>query len=105
MPRPYTKYACEYRCRFSSRSRRKTVQHEKRCLHNPDKRSCLTCRHSDAEVDVIHNETFGYIVGERRFRTCAIDRLPEQAKEDKDGWGYLKPKIWCRWWESRKAGA
>lgn len=100
MPRPYMKYACDYRCHFSSRSRRKTEEHEKTCLHNPAKRACLSCRH---DRGLCSDEDGG------PWRECRIDKLPEQGVDDKygiyAGFGRTKPKINCRWWEYKRGGS
>jgi hypothetical protein len=100
MPRPYTKYACEYRCHFSNRSAHKTVLHEMTCLHNPAKRSCLSCRH---DRGLCGDENGG------PWRECRIGKLPEQGVDDAIGYtahyGRTKPKINCRWWETKRGAA
>lgn len=58
MPRKVTAYACEFKCgRTVSTKRAAIVAHEKRCICNPTRRTCRTCRHD--ELVPFENDT-GY---------------------------------------------
>lgn len=74
MPRPIKAYACEFRCGRNVLTSRKTMaDHELRCLHNPARRSCVTCVH-DGEDSCFDG---GPDWPEHVWRTCEVDARPE----------------------------
>ena len=41
-----TAYLCKYRCGKLSVNKDRIETHETRCLKNPDRRACITCKHN-----------------------------------------------------------
>jgi hypothetical protein len=67
MPRRVLAYACEYRCGFKIYTRPEPIRkHEPRCLRNPARKACVTCRHTGKDWDDF-----------REWYTCEVDKLPE----------------------------
>ena len=75
MPRKVTAYACAYRCGAKVRTSRRAIEeHERcRCLRNPERRACATCRHDswDQLPDCRHGETLWM-----RVRCCDVGAKP-----------------------------
>jgi len=52
MPRTITAYACDYKCGGKVQtSRKRMVQHEELCFHNPARRACISCRYFESYDD------------------------------------------------------
>ena len=48
MPREITAYACKFHCRRRAvQDKKRMIEHEARCFHNPINRACQTCEHKD----------------------------------------------------------
>ena len=43
MPKQIKAFACEFKCRKVLTKKQSMIEHEARCFHNPETKSCATC--------------------------------------------------------------
>ena len=94
MPIEYTitKYKCKFRCGFSNRSQGIVEEHEARCWKDPEKRSCVSCKHNRFDLRYQPTE-FEYA---RPYRECMEGHdVPEEDEQ-----GNMPPALNCPFWEA-----
>lgn len=79
MPREVKAWACEWGCRTKVVTvKSRMVAHETRCIRNPNKKSCPTCKYNYQEWQTYyHGHQFGECVeSEYQVWCCEIDKHP-----------------------------
>lgn len=46
MPKQVAAYLCQYRCGMLTVDKKRVEAHEERCLKNPARKTCMTCKHN-----------------------------------------------------------
>ena len=71
-------YSCEHKCGKVRLDRKAVEKHEALCLRNPERRSCVTCKHDVKPErryswDTDHSPEGGYCgIGEREVERCVV---------------------------------
>jgi hypothetical protein len=104
MPIPITKYRCDFK--YGTKAigdRRKMVAHEKKCLKNPETKSCMTCVNQTYERDSTNEG------GTFHMRGCKLERMNDFIQEIHESLelrntatGHVKPLVQCPNWGNDK---
>ena len=82
-PIPRRAYACRWGCgRSMLASRARMAAHEDRCLRNPARRACVTCRHNGYELHDYDPPGDG----SRVYRVWYCDRGLQVPRADCNSW-------------------
>ena len=86
MPIKYTSYGCQFKCGWKhTENWSNVVVHESQCWHNPEVKSCVTCKYGE-----MLTESNDYSFRDtNRYCNKRQEELPDR-----------KPKTHCNDWES-----
>jgi len=101
MPREIKKYLCEFRCGKKAQSTLQQIKaHESVCWKNPERKSCLTCKHESYEI---HGD--GYRTwAERSCKLLGYDKfesLLSSCKYHTKPSFHIHPVCNCTYWEEK----